>query len=146
LESVLIKSLPKPQRAFSTGIAVDTLLYATQPLDARPYDPFGYYAQDRALTRYGVSDATGKIRIEGLPKEPIRVEILIPTGNFPDRWPSWDLLMETAPGEIRSTSWGHSNSVSRTEGPAVVNLQEGATVQYPKLIVRPKRLEFVEDE
>jgi hypothetical protein len=137
---VLIKRAPRRRAARFTGIDVDTLLHATGPLDAPPYDPFGYYARDRAMTRYGVSDANGKIRIEGLPKAPIRVEILIPMGNFAERWPSWELFMETVPGEFRTTTWGRPGSLSRHDGPAVVQLQEGATVQYPKLIVRPIRL------
>jgi hypothetical protein len=135
---VLIKLPPDPQLERRSGIRSDTLLWATSPLEVRPYDPFGYRASDRAMTRYGVSDAAGKIRIEGLPKVPIVVEILIPSSNFAEPGIDWDLLMEVAPGDIRPTWRGDPNSISHIDGPAVVELKEGETVHYPTMIIRPQ--------
>ena len=60
-------------------------------------------------------------------------------GNFSESGDNWDLLMEVAPGDLRPTLWGQPDSVSRTQSPAVVELQENTTVRYPKLIVRPHR-------
>jgi hypothetical protein len=157
---VLIKRRPPPQTGWRTGFRADTLLYATQPLEVEPYDAFGYRAADRAMTRYAVSDATGKVRIERLPPIPIVVEVLIPTSNFTEPAQNWDLLMELSPGQFhptwmqpRSGGRGRQNgerderradrpaelaSVDRREGPAVVELKEGETLQYPKFVVRPQ--------
>jgi hypothetical protein len=156
---VLIKKVPPPEQARYLGIRADTLLLATQPLEAPPYDGFGYRAADRAMTRYAVSDAGGKIRIEGLPAIPIVVEVLIPTSNFPEPGKNWDLLMETVPGEFHPT-WMEASgtrggargqarndaidarprlpSVSRRDGPAVVTLKDDETHIYPKFVVRPQ--------
>jgi hypothetical protein len=156
---VLIKRRPPDQGGgrLNLGIRADTLLLSTQPLEVQPYDAFGYRANDRALTRYAVSDATGKIRIENLPAMPVVVEALIPTSNFTEPGRNWDLLMETAPGELRPTGMegpglrggarGRAarepiddrprlEPVSRREGPAVVELKEGETLVYPKFVVR----------
>jgi hypothetical protein len=156
---VLIKRRPEPTGFRTTGIRVDTLLHATQPLETRPYDAFGYRAPDRPLTRYAVSDASGAVRIDRLPTIPIVVEVLIPTANFAGAGKNWDLLMEVAPGDVRPTWLQPSGrrggrapepaagragisqlppSVSRQDGPAIAQLKEGETVKYPKFIVRPQ--------
>ncbi len=136
---VLVKRLPEPERVFRTGVRTNTLLHATQPLEEEPYDAFGYRARDRQQTRYGVSDAAGKIRIEALPRIPILLEVLIPTSNFPEAGQSWDLVMEVAPGDLRPTAWREPGSVrGNKEGPNIVELKENETVRYPKLIVRPQ--------
>jgi hypothetical protein len=135
---VLVRRPPDPNLNRFTGIRVDTLLHATQPLETKPYDPFGYMATDRSATRYAVSDAQGRVRIEGLPKVPVVVEVLIPTSNFAEPGISWDLVMEVAPNDIRPTEFGNKDSVRRDQPPAVVELAENETIHYPKLIVRPQ--------
>jgi hypothetical protein len=137
---VLIKHPRDPKWKAYSGIRADTLLHATRPLeDDRFPATFGYHAQDRAMTRYAVSDASGKVRIEGLPKIPVVIEMLIPTSNFSERGNSWDLLMEIAPGDLRPTEWSEPGSIrGNKEGPTVAELKENETVYYPKLIVRPQ--------
>ncbi|HEY3392319.1 MAG TPA: hypothetical protein VGK58_06415 [Lacipirellulaceae bacterium] len=137
---VLVKHPRDPQLRAYSGIRADTLLLARRPLvDDRFHGTFGYHARDRAMTRYAVSDASGKIRIEGLPKIPVVVEVLVPTSNFPERGHSWDLLMELAPGDLRPTEWGEPDSIrGNKEGPSIAVLKENDTVHYPKLIVRPQ--------
>lgn len=154
---VLIKQVPPPARTMRTGIRSDTLFLATQPLESEPYDAFGYRASDRAMTRYAVSDASGKVRIEKLPPIPIVVEVLIPTSNFAEPGQNWDLLMELSPGALHPT-WMENTGVrggargggqrapiddrprlemvSRRDGPAVVTLTDGETLKYPKFVVR----------
>lgn len=163
---VLIKRVPAPEAMKRLGRRADTLLVATQPLEGEPYEAFGYLAQDRPMTRYAVSDASGKIRFEGLPSIAIVVEVLIPSSNFAEPGRKWDLLMETAPGELRPT-WIEASStrgalqaraqsapnsarpplarVSRREGPAVAELKDGETVVYPKFVVRPQLMLSVDE-
>jgi hypothetical protein len=158
---VLVKRRPAPDTSGQlsrTGIRADTFFLSTQPLESEPYDAFGYRASDRAMTRYAVSDASGKIHIEKLPAIPIVVEVLIPTSNFSEPGQNWDLLMELSPGALHPT-WIQPTtsrrggpatqpatpqpgerpplpSVSRRDGPAVVMLTDGETLKYPKFIVR----------
>jgi hypothetical protein len=134
---VLIKRPREP--GFSTGIRVDTLLHATLPMEDRLDFAFGYYSSDRGVTRYAVSDATDKVRIENVPKIPVVVEVLIPTSNFAEPGVSWDLMMEVAPGDVRPTSWQDAGSIrGKKDGPSIAELRENETIHYPKLIVRPQ--------
>jgi hypothetical protein len=143
---VLIKHPRDPALNDFTGIRVDTLLYATKPLEGDRYDTFGYRGNDRTATRYAVSDVTGRVRIEKLPKIPIAVEVLIPTANFAELGKSWDLVMELAPGDIRPTAWAEPNSIrSEKEGPSIAELKENETIHYPKLIVRSQLVLNVDD-
>jgi HEAT repeat protein len=138
---VLVKKPRDPRLNAYTGIRVDTLLHATQPVDddrsRSVHYVFGYHADDRAMTRYAVSDATGKVRIAHLPNIPVLIEVLIPTSNFPEPGVNWDLLIEVAPGEMRPTSWEDAGTVrSKKEGPTIVELINNEVIRYPEFIVR----------
>jgi hypothetical protein len=135
---VLVKHPRDPKWNSYSGVRVDTLLHAKQPLEEEPYDAFGYHATDRAMTRYGVSDTTGKVRIDRLPKVPVVIEVLIPTSNFPEPGADWDLLIEIAPGDVRPTAREPGSLRGKKEGPTIAVLKENNTVRYPKLIVRPQ--------
>ncbi|MCF7975179.1 MAG: M56 family metallopeptidase [Phycisphaerae bacterium] len=134
---VLVKRAPEPSRVFSTGIAADTLFLAPYPLKTFS-EAFGYMGPDRSKTRYAVTDATGRVRFDRLPEIPIKIEVLVSTGNFKEPGSSWDLWMEVEPGEFKmARRFGGPETVSPIEPPAVVTLKPGETVQYPKLVVRP---------
>lgn len=132
---VLVKERPEPQRVFRSGIRVDTLFHATQPLGERPFDSFGYRGQDRQLARYGISDKNGMVRIEGLPNIPMVVEVLLPTSNFAERGHTWDFML-TTPSGIRIADQADPRSVNVNEPPAVLELEENAMVRYPVMFVR----------
>ena len=131
---VLVKKRPEPQQGFFGGIPVDTLFHATQPLTQRPFDSFGYRGRDRNQARYGVSNKNGGVRIEGLPKGPVLVEILVPTANFEEDGYTWDLLMATANG-VQIADRSDPRSVNAGKPPALVDLEEGV-VRYPVMLVR----------
>jgi hypothetical protein len=134
---VLVKKTPEPARGFTSGIAADTLFFAPYPLKARS-DAFGYRGKDRQKTRYAVTDATGRVRFDRLPEIPIKIEVLVPTGNFREPGSSWDLWMEVEPGQFKMARlYSGPDTVSPGEAPAVVTLKPGQTVQYPRLVVRP---------
>lgn len=140
---VLVKKQPPAQRGFG-GIRADTLLYATQPMLAGPFDSFGYRGQDRNQCRYGVTNKNGFVRFEGLPKMPVLVEVLIPTANFAENGHTWDLLMETANG-LQIADRSDPLSVDTNKPPAVVELQEGEVIRYPAMFVRPQLSANVDD-
>lgn len=141
---VLVKLRPEPQAGFMTGIKVDTLFHATQPLMQRPFDPFGYRANDRKLTRYAVSNKNGVVRIENLPNKPIAVEILVPTANFAERGYEWDLMMATSEG-VKIADRSDRRSVDANKPPALVELKEGQTVRYPLVFVRSQLMTDIAD-
>ena len=139
---VLVKKQPPPQRGF--GIRADTLLYATQPMLEGPFDSFGYRGQDRNQCRYGVTNKNGFVRIDGLPKTPALVEVLIPTANFAEAGNTWDLLMETS-GALQIADRSDPHSVDANKPPAVIELEEGEVIRYPVMFVRPQVSANVED-
>ena len=136
---VLVKEAPKIERGFfRTGWRADTLFYAPYPLDTRT-GSFGYMGNDRPKTRYLVSDDSGQVRFDKLPQIPVKLEVLVPTGNFPEAGRTWDLWMETEPGQFKHASVQPGpDTVRANEAPAVVQLQEGKTVRYPLLVVHPQ--------
>jgi hypothetical protein len=84
-----------------TGIASDTIFLSPFPLAADYFESFGYkYDGDRDRTRYGVSDATGVVRFEGLPQIVPTIEILVPTGNFAEPGRDWDLLWREGSNQL----------------------------------------------
>ena len=109
-------------------------------MEDRLDDGFGYHGSDQAMSRYAVSDTTGKVRIENLPKIPIVVEVLIPTSNFPEPGVSWDLAHGDLPPatSARSELARGRHIRSKKDGPSIAELKENETVRYPKLIVRPQ--------
>jgi len=143
---VLVKQRPEPAAggAFMSGIKADTLLLATQPMKSGPFGAFGYRAKDRNLTRYGVSNKNGVVRIEGLPNKPMVVEVLVPTANFAERGQKWDLLMATADG-LKVADRSNPKSVDANKPPSVVELVEGEVVRYPQIYVRSPLMTSVSD-
>ncbi|MBN1359256.1 MAG: hypothetical protein JW993_01635 [Sedimentisphaerales bacterium] len=133
---VLVKRAPEQTNVYFSGIEADTLFLAPYPVgDAR--FSFGYRGQDREETRYALSGDSGIVRFEKLPDIPIKVEVLVPTSNLPESRPNWDLWMEVEPGVFKlAKPYGGPDAVSPIEPPAVVTLQPGQTVRYPKLVVR----------
>lgn len=135
---ILLKEAPKPQRVFRTGWRVDTLFASPEPFE-RHLDSFGYRGQDRPLTRYGVSDESGVVRFSKLPAMKSKIEVLVPTSNFPEPGPGWELWMEVEPGKFQLASGRPGPNTVRSDSPlAVVELEEGKTAEYPPLVVRPK--------
>lgn len=120
---------------FRTGFRADTLFLATQPMGSPPFGAFGYRGEDRKLTRYGVSNDSGVVRFEKLPKKPIVVEILVPTANFSEPGQKWELLMATRDG-LKPADRSNPKSVDANKPPAVIELVEGETVRYPQIYVR----------
>ncbi|MDA1016067.1 MAG: hypothetical protein O3A00_16630 [Planctomycetota bacterium] len=139
---VLVKKQRPPQPGF--GIQVDTLLYATQPMLEEPYDSFGYRGQDRNKCRYGVTNENGFVRIEGLPKMPVLVEVLVPTANFEESGNRWDLLMESNEG-LQIADARDPRSVDANKPPAVIELQEGEVIRYPIMFVQSQLSANVQD-
>lgn len=144
---VLVKLRPEPavNAVFNTGINVDTLLLATQPLTtSSPFGAFGYRGADRTRTRYAISNDKGVVRIENLPNKPMLVEVLVPTANFAKRGHKWDLLMATPDG-AKSATRGEPGAVDPNKPPALVELTEGETVRYPMMFVRSQLFSSVHD-
>jgi hypothetical protein len=135
---VLVKKWKAPGRVWATGISTDTLFFAPQPLALFENESFGYGGQVRAMTRYEVTDDTGEVKFEKLPDIEIKIEVLVPTGNFPEAGRGWDLWMETAPAEMKRAAVGGSDVVDRSKVPAVAELESGKTVRYPRLVVLPQ--------
>jgi HEAT repeat protein len=134
---VLVKRAPEPTNVFHSGIAADTLFLAPYPVGDDRFS-FGYRGGDREQTRYAISDNSGVVRFEKLPAIPIKIEVLVPTSNFPEAGTNWDLWMEVGPGQFKiARPFGGPDAVSTLEPPAVVTLKHGQTVHYPKLVVRP---------
>jgi hypothetical protein len=128
---VLVKRAPEPTIGFSTGVRIDTLLHAPYPYS------FGYAGHDRQMTRYAVSDESGLVRFDKLPNIRIKVEVLVPTSNFEELGTDWDLWMEVEPGKYKMAKKYGAGAINTQEPPAVAELKAGATVHYPKLVVRP---------
>ncbi|MBN2180831.1 MAG: hypothetical protein JW715_02865 [Sedimentisphaerales bacterium] len=133
---VLVKKAPEPTRGFSTGIAADTLFLAPYPVGDDRFS-FGYRGGDRGQTRYAVSDDSGIVLFEKLPEIPIKIEVLIPTSNFPETGRNWDLWIEVEPGQFKIARIFGADYINPREPPAVVTLKPGRTVCYPRLVVRP---------
>ena len=133
---VLVKKAPEPTNVFYSGIAADTLFLAPYPLFDSRYT-FGYLGRDREQTRYSISDDSGIVRFEKLPEIPVKIEVLVPTSNFPEAVINWDLWMEVEPGQYKIAKIYGPDAISPREPPAVVTLKSGETVHYPKLVVRP---------
>lgn len=136
----LVKRAPKPERVMRTGIRRDTLFFAPYPIDAIESHrwSFGYRGIDSEKTRYAVSDSLGIVRFDKLPNISIKIEVLVPTSNFTEAGSNWDLWMEVEPGKFKiAKMYGGADAVNRRKPPAVVELKEGETVYYPKLLVRP---------
>jgi beta-lactamase regulating signal transducer with metallopeptidase domain len=133
----LVKRAPEPTNVYVSGWRADTLFHAPNPLGDSRFS-FGYMGNDRAMTRYGVSDESGVVRFDGLPNIEIKIEVLVPTANFEEVGSDWDLWMEVAPGKFKIAKvYGGAEAVDFRKGVAVVELKEGKTVHYPKLVVRP---------
>jgi hypothetical protein len=127
---VLVKKAPPHTNVLVTGIAADTIFLSPFPLAADHFESFGYkYDGDRDRTRYGVSDATGVVRFEGLPQVVPTIEILVPTGNFTEPGHDWELLWRKGSNQLltRPAPWGDLDDVV---------LIPGTTVRYPTLVVR----------
>ncbi len=139
---VLVKEAPKPQGGGfeRTGRRADTLFHETGPFDDGWLGTFGYVVdKDRAQTRYAVSDATGVIRLEGLPEMEAKLEVLIPASNFPEAVRGFDLLMEVEPGNLVSaTNRGQLWPLLEKNGLTRIQLKYGEVFQYPKFVVRPQ--------
>jgi len=136
---VLVKEWRPPGNVRHTGIRTDTLLFAPQPLALFGNESFGYGGGDRARTRYAVTDDTGEVKFEKLPEIDVKIEVLVPTGNFAEAGRGWDLWMETAPGEMkRAAMYGGEDAVAPNKSPAVAELEVGKTIRYPRLVVLPQ--------
>ncbi len=134
---VLIKAAPKPTNVRLTGFSVDTLFYGALPFGR--FGSFGYRGSDRPMTRYAVSDASGVVRFDKLPEQAVKIEILVPTANFPEAGSSWEFWMEVSPGKFQLASMAPKQGALRPSAPeAQVKLEAGKTVHYPLLVVRPK--------
>jgi len=135
----LVKMAPESGGALRTGWPVDTLFDDPTP-GGFVGGGFGYGGGDRARTRYAVSDASGIVRFEKLPMIPVKIEVLVPTSNFPEAGRSWSLWMEVEPGVLKLAS-DSSGSVPRWPGidasVSTVQLEEGKLVRYPRLVVTP---------
>lgn len=141
----LVKRAPEPTNVTSTGISTDTLFYEPTPMKVT-FDSFGYKAQDRPLTRYAISDESGIVRFDRLPDIPVKVEVLIPTSNFPELVSNWDLWMEVEPGKFKIAKlYGGADAVGAGLPPAPEELRQGETVHYPRLVVRPTFRLNIED-
>ena len=136
---VLVKKEPPRTRIVHTGVSVDTLFH-------RGFHPFsfGYRAdRDRAETRYAVSDEAGVVRFERLPEIDVRMEVLVPTGNFPEPGRRWEIVMEGEAGTFVRFPMGHDHCpVLPREESAQVKLRPGQTATYPRLRVVAEELQF----
>ncbi len=130
----LVKRAPESTNVIQTGISIDTLFFEPYPL--KGFSSFGYKAADRPMTRYAVSDESGIVRFEKLPNIPIKIEVLVPTSNFPEAVSNWDLWMEVEPGKYKIAKKYGAGAVNTQEPPAVAKLKEGQKVHYPNLVVR----------
>ena len=136
----LVTTPEKPEWSERLGYATHSLVSHPEPIAIfEVFDvTFGYKGLDNSLTRYAVSDGSGVVRFDKLPKIPVKIEVLVPTANFTEAGNKWQLWMEVEPGNFKIAElFGLSGSVDRNTPPAVVELKEGETVYYPKLIVRP---------
>jgi beta-lactamase regulating signal transducer with metallopeptidase domain len=141
----LVKRAPEPTNVTYTGIPSDTLFFAPYPI-SDSFDSFGYRGQDRPLTRYAISDESGIVRFDRLPDIPVKVEVLIPTSNFPEPVSNWDLWMEVEPGKFKiAKMYGGADAVGAGLPPAPEELRPGETVHYPRLVVRPTFRLNIED-
>jgi hypothetical protein len=134
---VLIKPAPKEdRRVFTSGIRADNLRIFAEPLG---HWSFGYAGQDRPMTRYLVTDQKGEAKFEKLPEMDVKIEVLVPTANFPETARGWDLWMEVEPSQLqRAENYGGEGAADSGKPPAVVELQSGRTVEYPRLVVLPQ--------
>jgi hypothetical protein len=137
---VLLKEAPEPEVGFRSGIRVDTLFFDSSTTG------IGYAGADRASTRYAVSDASGVVLFTKLPKIPIKVEVLVPTANFLERGRLWGLWMEFESGQYKvASNLRPRGGVDCNRPPAVVELKEGATVHYPRMVVLPEHALNIRD-
>ncbi|MCZ6792126.1 MAG: HEAT repeat domain-containing protein [Planctomycetota bacterium] len=135
---VLVKEAPEPVNVFHTGWKADTLFFSETPFE-RHIGSFGYKGADRSMTRYAVSDRSGVVRFEKLPAMKVQLEVLVPTANFAEAAPSWELWMDVGSGKFQLASRKPGpNTVNSSSPPAIVELEKGKTVEYPLLVVRPK--------
>ncbi len=130
------------RRQASTGIRADTILFMPVPLVLfEPIGSFGYGEdRGRALTRYGVTGALGEVRFDNLPVIPVKIEVLVPTSNFHELDNDWGLWVESAPGEFKRIYRHYDPETSRfyrSDAAPEVVLEEGQTVHYPLLTIRP---------
>ncbi len=130
---VLLREMPPETNVFSTGYDPRTLFNDSTPLGwGRPPDPsgFGYEGDDRNQCRYAVTGDDGIARFERLPAIEVAIEVMIPTANFEETFSRWDLYVRQPDGslELDHYRW--------REG---FRLAAGATVQGPRLVVRPHR-------
>ncbi|MHC4744479.1 MAG: HEAT repeat domain-containing protein, partial [Planctomycetota bacterium] len=130
----LVKRAPEPTNVITTGVSIDTLFFRPSPLTG--FSSFGYKAADRPMTRYAVSDESGIVRFEKLPRIPIKIEVLVPTSNFQEAASNWDLCMEVEPDKFKIAKKYGAGAINTQIPPAVAELKEGQTVKYPKLVVR----------
>ncbi|MEM7478791.1 MAG: hypothetical protein AAF483_27725, partial [Planctomycetota bacterium] len=140
---VLVKKRPPPRQFFG-GVDADTMFYATQPVLAEPYESFGYLGADRNRCRYGVSNAVGQVRLEGLPAGPIKIEILVPTSNFEQSGKKWSLFFKTEDG-LRIADRSDPNGVPTDKAPYMVELEEGKVTKYPLMYVPSNITSEVQD-
>jgi hypothetical protein len=128
---VLLRQKPPETNVIGTGIDTRTLLLWPTPLtdDTVHKDGgFGYSADDRAQTRYAVTDDSGVARFEKLPPIEVAIEVMVPTANFTEPGSQWDLWTQEGDGPpvLDHYRWG--------EG---FGLSSGTTTQGPHLVVRP---------
>lgn len=136
---VLVKEQEPPSRFMRTGRRVDNLSHAPYPINTdNHYEGFGYRG-DLSETRYAVSDDSGIVRFEQLPKIDVLMEVVVATGNFVEAGTIWDLYMEVTPGNLLLMEHGSgSDLVTPFDEVALVKLKRGKTVRYPKVIVNPR--------
>ena len=78
------------------------------------------------------------MRFDRLPDIPVKVEVLVPTSNFPEPVSNWDLWMEVEPGKFKIAKiYGGADAVGTGWPPAPEELRQGETVYYSRLVVRP---------
>ena len=128
---VLLRQKPPEANFISTGIETRTLLLDPTPLsdDTVHKDVgFGYSADDRAQTRYAVTDDSGVARFEKLPPIEVAIEVMVPTANFTEPGSQWDLWTQEGDGPpvLDHYRWGEGYGLS-----------SGTTTQGPHLVVRP---------
>ena len=136
---VLLKTNPpKPKsNVFRSGIDANTLFLNTAPMGW--LGGFGYRGGDIAKTRYGFTDAKGRVRFDKLPEGPMKIEVMVPTGNFAEEGGAWELWMEVEPGQFKvATQDPRPNSQRPSDPISQVNLVAGKVTKYPRLVVRPK--------
>ena len=99
---------------------------------------FGSQEQSTTKTRYGISDAAGRIEFTHLPAIPIGIEILVPASDFPEPYRAWMLEVGPIPPQSKEdfADEDDPNRGYATWGP-VVKLRPGRTVQYPLCRIYP---------